>query len=729
MSSMTKRRGVSLPGILFSLRAHMRLLCGGCGLVLVGATLAVAGCGGSKNSGSTVPTQPVLTAAATPTFAPAPGTFAAGQTVTIADASAGATMYYTTDGTTPTTSSNVYSSAIPFTADMTIEAIAVANGYATSSVAQGVYRVAGPAVQVVLSTHDQTQLMAAQPATLFTDTTAGTNNILVDEGQTYQTIEGFGAAFTDSAAYLLEQVVPSANQASVLSDLFTRNGSGIGLSFMRVPIGATDIARSVYSFDDRTTGADPTLANFSIAHDQSYILPLIVQAKVLNPEMKLLASPWSAPGWMKSTGSMNSGTLLAADYGVFADYLVKYLQAYKAGGVTYDYLTIENEPLNQTTAYPSMYMDASTELTVMRDYVLPKLAAADVSTRLMIYDHNWDTPSYPETVLGDPTIAASPFVAGTAWHGYGGPVGAQQTVQNLYPTMGTWETEHSGGTWQTDQFDADFLEITQVMRNASKSYVKWSLALDQTLGPNLTEDAGLGGCATCTPIVTVDHATGAVTKDIEYYTLGHYSKYVLPDATRIYSSNNSAIESVAFKNPDGSKALVTFNSSNASQTFHVQWGSQSFSYSLPSLAAATFTWSGTQAGTPSTPATWQIQGSSYSSESGLETETTSDVSGGYDLGYVSPDAYAMYKHVNFGSSVGSVSVRTASGGAGGTLEFHLDSMSGILVGTATLPVTGGWQTWQTVNTAINGTSGVHDLYIVFRGSSGGIANVNWLQFS
>lgn len=638
-------------------------------------------------------------------------------------------MYYTTDGTAPTTSSSVYSLAIPFTADMTIEAIAVASGYTANPVAQGVYRVAGPAVQVVMSTHDQTQLMAAQPATLFTDTTAGTNHILVDEGQTYPTIEGFGAAFTDSAASLLEQVVASENQASVLSDLFTRNGSGIGLSFMRVPIGATDIARSVYSFDDMTTGADPTLANFSIAHEQSYILPLIVQAKALNPQMKLLASPWSPPGWMKSTGSMTSGTLLAAGYGVFADYLVKYLQAYKVGGVTYDYLTIENEPLNHTTAYPSMYMDASTELTVMRDYVLPKLAAANVRTRLMIYDHNWDTPSYPETELSDPTIAASPLVAGTAWHGHGGPVGSQQTVQKFYPAMGMWETEHSGGMWQADQFDADFLEMTQGMRNASKSYVKWSLALHQTMGPNLTEDAGLGGCATCTPVVRVNHATGAVTKDIEYSKLGHYSKYAPSGAMTIYSSNHSAIVSMAFKNPDGSKALVTFNSSNADQRFQVQWGSQSLSYSLPSLAAATFTWSGTQAGTPGTPATWQIQGSSYSSESGLETETASDASGGYDLGYVRPDAYAMYKNVNFGSSVKSASVRTASGGVGGTLEFHLDSISGTLIGTATLPVTGGWQTWQTVSSSVNGASGVHDLYIVFRGSSGGIANVNWFQFN
>jgi glucosylceramidase len=697
------------------------------GLCLILALMV--GCGGSNGTTSSPPPPPPLLAAV-PTLSPAPGTFTTGQSVTLSDSTTGAVIHYTTDGTTPTASSSTYSSAIPFTVDTTIEAIAVASGYTSSGVVQGTYLVAGPSVNVVMSTHDQAQLMAAQAPTLFTDTTAGTNNIVIDEGQSYQTVEGFGAAFTDSAAYLLEQVEPLASQAGTLSDLFTRTGNGIGLSFMRVPIGATDIARSLYSFDDNSGQADPTLANFSIAHDEAYILPLIVKAKALNPEMKLLASPWSPPAWMKSTGSMNSGTLLPADYTPFAGYLVKYLQAYKSAGVTYDYLTIQNEPLNETTAFPSMYMDAPTELTVTRDYVLPALTNASLTTELLVYDHNWDTPAYPETVLTDPTVMASPLVAGTAWHGYAGPVGAQQSVQNEFPAMGTWETEHSGGTWQADQFTTDFLEITQVMRNAAKSFVKWSLALDQTLGPNLTElNDGLGGCATCTPIVTVNSATGVVTKSTEYYTLGHYSKYVQPGATRIYSSNNSSIVSVAFKNPDGSKVLVAFNNSNASQAFQVQWGTQLFSYTLPALAAATFTWAGTQVSTPNTAATWQIQGSSFSSESGLETESTGDSTGGYDLGYVNPGAYAVYRNIDFGGGVNGVSVRTASGGQGGSLEFHLDSMSGPLVSAATLPMTGGWQAWTTVTAAVTGASGVHDLYIVFRGSSAGISNVNWFQFN
>jgi glucosylceramidase len=430
--------------------------------------------------------------------------------------------------------------------------------------------------------------------------------------------------------------------------------------------------------------------------------------------------------------SMLGGSLLMtpANETAFANYFVKYLQAYKAAGVSIDYISLQNEPLYITTSYPSMGMSAANQLTLLRDYFLPALTSAKLSTQVFVYDHNWDTPSYPETVLTDPTVSASAQVAGTAWHGYGGAPGAQQIVQNLFPAKGAWMTEHSGGTWVSDQFTSDFMEITHVLRNAGKGYVKWSLALDQNLGPDLTQDAGLGGCNTCTPIVTVTNPAGAITKTVEFYTLGHYSKFVLPGATRIYSSNAPNLVSAAFENPDSSKAIIVYNEATTSQSFQIQWGSESLSYTLPAEAAATFTWSGTQTGTPTVAATSQIMGSSYSVESGLETEQSSDASGDYDLGYISPGAYAVYKNVDFGASVSGVSVRVASAGNGGTATFYLDSLTGTQVATVALPVTGGWQTWQTVTATASGASGVHDLYLVFTGggATASIANVNWFQF-
>lgn len=694
-------------------------------------TVAVAS--GYANSSVATGTYTIaLPAADAPVLSPVPGTYTTTQSVTLTDDLSGAMIYYTTDGSTPTTQSQAYNGAIDVAADTTIKAVAVAPGYAQSSAVSGTYLIAGPTVSVVLSTMDQTSLMTAQPDITFTTTTAGSNKIVVDESQQFQTIDGFGAAFTDSAAYLLEKVAPSATLTSTLNDLFTRDGNGIGLSFMRNPMGASDIARSVYSFDD-LTGAqtDPTLANFSVAHDEAYIIPLIQQAKALNPQMKIMANPWSPPGWMKSTNSMIGGTLLPTMYTPFAQYFVKYIQAYAADGIPIDYISLQNEPLYQPSNYPGMGMDAATQLTVLRDYMLPALQSASLSTQVLVYDHNWDTVSYPETVLADPTILASNQVAGTAWHGYGGTPGGQQTVANLYPTKGAWQTEHSGGTWVTNQFTSDFLEITQVLRNAGKAYVKWSLALDQNLGPNLSQlGSSYGGCSTCTPIVTVNNQTGAVTKDIEYYTLGHYSKYILPGAARIYSSNANGIVSVAFTNPDDSKAMVAYNNTSAAVTFQTQWGAQSFTYTLPRYSAATFTWSGTQSGSSALVATSQIQASSYTSQKGLATENTSDTTAGYDLGYLTPGSYAFYKNIDFGASVSKVNVREASAGNGGTAEFHLDSPSGTLVATATLSVTGGWQTWTTVTATASGASGIHDLYVVFKGggTSGSIANINWFQF-
>ena len=689
-----------------------------------------------------------LPAAATPTFSPAPGAYSSAQSVTISDTTAGASIYYTTDGSTPTTSSTLFSASNPIavSSTTTIEAIAVVSGYTQSAVATGTYTIAtpGPTVSVVQSTNDETELMTAQPSVTFLldSGDASTNTIVMDATQQYQTIDGFGAAFTDSAAYLLNEVAQTSQLGSAMSDLFTRNGNGIGLSFMRNPMGASDIARTVYSFDDQPVGTtDLTLADFSIQHDQTDIIPIILQAKSLNPQLKIMANPWSPPGWMKDPSSMSpvsmlGGTLLptSANETAFANYFVKYIQAYQAAGINIDYISLQNEPLNITTSYPSMGMSDTTQLELLQGYVLPALASNNISTKVFVYDHNWDTPSYPEYVLGGLTSQQLTQIAGTAWHGYGGPPGTQQTLQNMFPSLGNWMTEHSGGTWISDQFTSDFLEIAQVLRNAGKAYVKWSLALDQNLGPNLTQNAGLGGCNTCTPIVTVNSTTGNISYNVEYYTLGHFSKYVLPGAVRIYSSNTPAIASVAFLNPDGSTALIAFNNTSSSQTFQVQWGSEyAFSYTLPALAGATFTWTGTQSGTPTVSATAQIQGSSYSNEAGLQTEDTGDSTGEYDLGYLTSGAYAVYQDVDFGSagSINTVNVRTASAGNGGTATFYLDSMTSTPIATVTLPVTGGWQTWQTVSGTVTGASGVHTLYVVFTGggSSDSISNVNWFQFS
>ena len=601
--------------------------------------------------------------------------------------------------------------------------MATASGYTQSAVASGIFtiRTPGQAVSVVQSSDDGSLKLAPQAGTQFFSGNYGANPVYVDESQSYQTIEGFGAAFTDTAGYNLNEVATSAAHTEAMNNLFTRNGMGIGLSFMRIPMAASDLALSVYSYDDQPAGqTDAPLASFSIAHDQQDIIPLILEAKSLNPQMMLMANPWSPPGWMKSNDSMiNGGTLLPAFYPAFADYFVKYIQDYAQAGIPIDYISIQNEP-TYVEGYPSMDLEASDASAVLSQFVIPAFEANNITSRILLLDNNFYMISYPETELADSTIASSQLVAGVAWHGYGGQQGEMQLLQNLYPNLGQYQTEHSGGTWNTDQFKTDFEDITAVMRNSGKTFVKWSLAVDQNYGPHTD------GCGTCSGMVSIDSATGALSYPADFFTLGQFSKFVYSGARRIYSSNASGILSSAYINPDGTRTLVAFNDSPATQNFQVNWGDQSFNYSLPGLNAATFAWKGTQTGAVTVDAKKQIQASSYNSLSNLMTEYCSDNNGGYDLGYASDGSWAVFKNVDFGASVAGVSARVASANSNGWVEFHLDSPTGALIATVNVPNTSGWQTWDTVTATASGASGVHDLYVVYRNSA---SNLNWFVFN
>jgi glucosylceramidase len=575
---------------------------------------------------------------------------------------------------------------------------------------------------VWLTTDNLKKRLRQQAQVAFSTSTSGSNTIVVDESEVYQPIEGFGASVTDSSAYVLNEVATPAAREAAMHDLFTRDGNGIGLSFVRNPMGASDLARTHYSYDDLPAGeTDPQLSSFSIAHDQADIIPLILDAKQLNPQLKIMATPWSAPGWMKTSDSMVGGSLLSSRYPAFADYLVKYVQAYAAAGITVDYVSLQNEPLYVPADYPGTSIDAATQTVILRDFVLPAFAANGVTTKVLVYDHNWDRPDYPDTVFADPTIGASEQVGGVAWHGYGGTPGAMGALHVKYPDKGVYETEDSGGAWVAHQNRTDFEIITECMRNWSRSFVKWGLALDQNRGPHA------GGCGNCSPLVTVDTTTGEVSYTTDFYTLGQFSKFVLPGAHRVYSSNASGVVSAAFVNPDGSKVLVAFNDGKKKTAFAVQWGTKSFAYMLPGYAAATFTWSGTQDGGYTINAKSQIQASSFNTASGLQDEVTADTRGGYDVGYIDGGDYAVYRNVSFPAGLTAVDARVASAGSGGTLEFHLDSPTGPLVGSVTIPVTGDWQRWRTVMGTVTGASGVHDLYAVFKGASG-IGNLNWFRF-
>ncbi|MFH0173092.1 ricin-type beta-trefoil lectin domain protein [Streptomyces cacaoi] len=438
--------------------------------------------------------------------------------------------------------------------------------------------------------------LQAQPAFAFQAGSGGSGeNITVDENTGYQTFTGGGASFTDTAAWLMNGsgALSAATRDTTMRKLFSPT-EGIGLSFLRNPMGGSDLARFGYTYDDVPAGqSDPDLSEFSLAHDLADVVPLTRRARELNPALTVMASPWTAPAWMKDSGTLNGGWLKAENYGAYASYFVKYLQAYRDQGIPVAYVTAQNEP-TCCSGYPSMSWNASGLAYFTKNELLPKLAAAGLSTKVLAHDWNWDTyDAYAAQTVDDAAVRSHPNFGGIAWHGYGGDVAKQTSVHNQYPQLDAFGTEHSGGTWIANQQREDMLNIVDYTRNWAKSVTKWSLAVDQNRGPHN------GGCGTCDGLVTVhngDGASGTVDYTIEYYTMGHLTKFVRPGAQRIASTASSSVPNVAWRNPDGSKALIAYNDASTAKTVTINWGAQHATYSLPGKTSATFTWSGTQSG-------------------------------------------------------------------------------------------------------------------------------------
>nr|WP_306326100.1 lectin [Streptomyces venezuelae] len=442
----------------------------------------------------------------------------------------------------------------------------------------------------------------AQQAPLAFGPAGGTANhtITVDENTTYQQFEGGGASITDTTAHLLRGgAVSAATRDDVMRKLFSPT-EGIGLSFVRNPIGASDLSRpGNVSLDD--TCCD--LGDFGANGYDTDVRLLTAQAKQLNPALRVKGVPWSAPGWMKDNGRMDQmGWLKAEYYPLYAQYLVKYVQSYQAAGIKVDYLSVQNEPnccqAGNPTAmnYPGMNWNPAGLVEFTKNHVYPAFRAAGITTKVLVHDWNYgDYANFGSGVLNDAGVRNDPLFGGIAWHGYAGDPAVGSQVHDQYPSVKQFSTEHSGGTWIGNQHNEDLSDIVNYARNWSGSLVKWSLGLNQNMGPHN------GGCGTCTGLITVQEGgarAGQVDYTIEYYTTGHLTKFVKPGAYRIASTANGTVQNVAWRNADGTKALIAHNGGATAQSVRVDWGNQSFTYTLPARTTATFTWSGTTGGGP-----------------------------------------------------------------------------------------------------------------------------------
>lgn len=440
-------------------------------------------------------------------------------------------------------------------------------------------------IQVWLTTADRSSLLSLQANSLHFSPSSGTEPAIeVNDMAQYQRMQGFGLAVTGGSAQLLMRM-DRAKRTALLQELFGTKTDDIRISYIRVSIGSSDMNDHAYTYDDLPPGqTDANLDKFSLAYDRVDVIPVLKEILSINPQIKILGSPWSAPAWMKTNDKLKGGHLKPEYYDVFAKYLLKYVEGMKSEGVTLDTITLENEPLNPKNT-PSMVVFAPEEAALIAKAVGPAFQKEGISTKILLYDHNPDVPSYPLSILADPE--ASKYVAGTAFHLYGGDVSSLTAVHDKYPNKDLYMTEQDvsqGSEGPLGIAEAVRRVPISAVRNWSLNVLLWNLAADTHLGPHTND----GGCTTCIGAITLDG--NHVTRNLAYYTIAHFSKFAGPGSVRIASSEAEQLATAAFVNPDYKIVLVVSNTANFEKTFTVRFHGQLFTTSLAPESVGTYIW-------------------------------------------------------------------------------------------------------------------------------------------
>lgn len=437
-------------------------------------------------------------------------------------------------------------------------------------------------IDVWLTKADETIKLQKQSSVLsFTSASNSYQNIEVNPSKTYQTIDGFGYTLTGGSVEVINQL-SSAKKESLLQELFGNGENSIGVSYLRLSIGASDLNSSVFSYDDLPAGqTDVTLSQFSLSKDQA-LVDMLKKILTINPNIKIIATPWSPPVWMKDNGNSIGGSLKPEYYGVYAQYFVKYIQEMKKNGITIDAVTPQNEPLHPGNN-PSMYMTAEQQRDFIKNNLGPAFQTANLSTKIIVYDHNCDKPEYPLTILAD--TEASKFVDGSAFHLYAGNILILNNVHNAYPDKNVYFTEQWTGS--TGTFSGDLMWHTKnvvigSMRNWSKIALEWNIANDAAFNPHTP-----GGCTECKGAITINNSE-TFTRNVGYYIIAQASKFIPQNSVRISSTESGNLSSVAFKTPAGKIALIVLNDGANNETFNIKYNDKVATTSLSANSVATY---------------------------------------------------------------------------------------------------------------------------------------------
>lgn len=378
----------------------------------------------------------------------------------------------------------------------------------------------------------------------------------------FQTVDGFGFTLTGGSAELIHRMDSSA-RAALLTELFTLKQPGIGISCLRISMGASDLSSRVFSYDDLPTGVtDFPLSNFSLSDDTLHLIPLLREILKINPRLFIMASPWSAPAWMKTNKSSKGGKLDKTCYDVYARYMVRYMLEMKKLGIDIAAITLQNEP-HHGGNNPSMVMEPEDQALLVGEYLGPLMRSHHLNTRIVIWDHNCDEPEYPIQVLQDPK--AYPYIDGSAFHLYGGKIDALSTVKTAFPEKNLYFTEQWTG--KDGSFAGDLQwHISNVvigsLKNWSKMALEWNLANDPGFGPHTP-----GGCTACKGALTI--SGNSIERNVAYYIIAHASGFIPPGSVRVASSEPGGLQHVAFRRPDGRLVMLILNEEKQERNFRI----------------------------------------------------------------------------------------------------------------------------------------------------------------